>query len=149
MRTYAWIWGCENLLQFGGARLKLLVMMRPLAFVCSENMVLGTQLVDRLQELGYRVEILSDANHLSDQTRAARPFVIVSDLVSRGTDLAPMIKGLRHDQATAHIPIIGMTTNPNQQFHADAIAAGASVVAMESGILAQLPQLLDMALAVD
>ena len=48
-----------------------------------------------------------------------------------------------------HIPIIGMTTNPNQQFHADAIAAGASVVAMESGILAQLPQLLDMALAVD
>ena len=124
-------------------------MMKPLAFVCSENMVLGTQLVDRLQDLGYRVEIISDAGQLSAQTRSARPFVIVSDLVSRGTDVVPVIKGLRQDKETAHIPIIGMTTNPNQQFHADAIAAGASVVTMESGILTQLPQLLDMALAVD
>jgi len=126
-----------------------MTMMKPLAFVCSDNMVLGTQLVDRLEELGYRVEIIADAHQLSAQTRSSRPFVIVSDLVSRGTDLVPAIKGLRQDKETAHIPIIGMTTNPNRQFHANAVAAGASVVSMESGILAQLPQLLDMALAVD
>lgn len=124
-------------------------MMKPLAFVCSENMVLGTQLVDRLQDLGYRVEIISNAGQLSTQTRSARPFVIVSDLTSHGIDLVPVIKRLRQEEETAHIPVIAMTTNPNQQFHADAIAAGARVVAMESRILAQLPQLLDMALAVD
>jgi CheY-like chemotaxis protein len=124
-------------------------MMKPLAFVCCENMVLGTQLVDRLQQLGYRVEVLADPGQLSSQTRAAKPFVIVSDLVYRGMDLVPVFKSLRHGKETEHIPIIGMTTSPNQQLHADAVAAGASVVAMESGILAQLPQLLEMALAVD
>ncbi len=124
-------------------------MLKPLAFVCSENMVLGSQLVNRLQDLGYRVEVISDADQILVQARSARPFVIISDLVSRGTNAVPVIKELRQDEATAHIPVIGMTTNPRQQFHADAVAAGVSVVAMESGILAQLPQLLDIALAVE
>ncbi len=123
--------------------------MKPLAFVCSENMILGTQLVDRLHNLGYRVEIIPDADQLSAQARSARPFVIVSDLTSRGTSLMPVIRGLRQEEATAHIPVIAMTTNPNRQYHSEAVAAGASVVAMESGILAQLPQLLDVALALD
>jgi CheY-like chemotaxis protein len=124
-------------------------MMKPLAFVCSENMVLGNQLVNRLQDLGYRVEVISDGTQLSTQTASALPFVIICDLVSRGIDLVPAIRGLKQNEATGHIPVIGMTTNPDQQYHAKAVGAGASVVAMESGILVQLPQLLDMALAVD
>jgi CheY-like chemotaxis protein len=123
-------------------------MMQPLAFVCSENLILGNQLVTRLQDLGYRVEIVS-AGQLSAQARTSKPFIILCDLVSKGVDLLPTIKELRASNLTAHIPIIGITNNPNPKLQAAAVAGGATVVAMESGILAQLPQLLEMALAVE
>ena len=123
-------------------------MKEPLAFVCSENLVLGNQLVTRLQDLGYRVEMVA-RDQLCAQAVSAKPFVVLSDLVSRDADMLPIIRELRQNQATAHIPILGITSDPNQEFHAKAVAAGATVVAMESGILNQLAQLLDMALAVE
>ena len=123
--------------------------MNPLAFVCSENMVLGNQLLNRLQDLGYRAQAVGDPRQLLTLARTIKPFLIVTDLTSRQGDLLAIIKELREDESTRHIPVLGVTNQTNRQFHADAVSAGATLVAMESGILAQLPQLLDQALALD
>ena len=56
---------------------------------------------------------------------------------------------LRSSEVTAHIPVVGIARKADAQFHSEAVAAGATLISMENGILAQLPQLLDQALALE
>ena len=124
-------------------------MDQPLALICSGNAILSNQLANRLTDLGYRVQVLHSADDLVDQAQRAKPFLILADLVIQGVDLLPGIQKLRNDSTTRHIPWLGITTESGQEFHSRAIKSGATLVAMENGILAQLPQLLDQALLVE
>jgi PleD family two-component response regulator len=125
-------------------------MMRPLAFICySENMVLGNQLVNRLGDMGYRVQVISKVGEMCSLARSAKPFVIVGEISTRKAGLLPVVKEIRQDEEVCHIPILGFTSEKDQRFHSEAVASGVNLVAMENGILGQLPQLLDMALAVE
>ncbi|MSU62463.1 MAG: hypothetical protein EXS31_08710 [Pedosphaera sp.] len=123
--------------------------MKPLAFICLENSVVGSQLVNRLMDLGYQPQSVSDISQLASQAKTGKPFVIVCSLVSKRADVLQLIREMRADEATKHIPVIGVTPDLSSKFHSDAVAAGATLVVVESGVLAQLPQLLDAALAVD
>lgn len=123
-------------------------MTQPLALVCYEKLLPGSQLVNRLQDLGYRVQVLTGLSDLIEEARRARPMVAVLDLVWRETDPCTAIAGLRGHAETAHIPVVAFVDPRQRQLQEAAVSAGATLVASESGLLAQLPQLLEQALEV-
>ena len=50
-------------------------MSSPLALIFYESLLIGNQLMNRLQDLGYRVVVLSDLTKLTEQAAETRPLV--------------------------------------------------------------------------
>ena len=124
-------------------------MTTPLALVFYEYLLPGSQLVNGLQDLGYRVQTISDVPTLVLQTLHEKPLVVVVDLATNNGDVCAAIRELKRNPETKHIPIIAYTDLKNEQLQALATAAGATIVAGSDAILDQLPQLLDQALQVE
>jgi PleD family two-component response regulator len=124
-------------------------MTTPLALVLYENLLPGSQLVNRLQDLGYRVQTLNEAQTLVLQALRERPMVIIADLVSATTDVCAVIRELKRNQETKHVPVIAYADLKNEKLQSAASAAGATLVAGSDAILDQLPELLDQALQVE
>lgn len=124
-------------------------MTKPLALVFYERLMPGSQLVNRLQDIGYRVSTVMDLGALIPQVQQEMPMVIIMDLTSDKGDVNSVIKDLRGADGTAHIPIIGYTSKTNKKAQNAAVEAGAKMVAVDDAILPQLPQLLEQALEVD
>ena len=57
-------------------------MTLPLAIVFYEDLMPGSQLVNRLQDLQYRVQVVADPAELTACARSAGPMLILADLVS-------------------------------------------------------------------
>jgi len=123
-------------------------MTQPLAIVCYEILMPGSQLVNRLHDLGYRVKALTSAAQLAAEAATARPIVVLADLRSEKCDVCAQIAALRKNKDTAHIPVIAFADTKTSALHASARDAGATLVASASGVMAQLPQLLEQALEV-
>jgi len=121
-------------------------MTTPLALAFYENLLPGSQLVNGLQDLGYRVQTVNDVQTLVLQSLQEKPMVVVADLAATNGDVCAAIRELKRNPETKHIPIIAFTDLKNEKLHAVATAAGASIVAGSDAILDQLPQLLDQAL---
>ena len=124
-------------------------MTKPLALFFYENLLPGSQLVNRMQDLGYRVQVINDAHLLVDQAIQEKPLLVVTDLACQRADLCQVIKELRQTPATAHIPVLPITAQTNEQRQAAAREAGATLAAAEDAILVQLPQLLEKVLEVE
>jgi|SRR5437667_12879094 len=124
-------------------------MTTPLALVFYENLLPGSQLVNRLQDLGYRVQTISDVQTLALQALQEKPLLVVTDLVSANADVCAMIRRLKRNPETRHIPVIAFTDLKNEELQTAATAAGATMVAGNDAILDQLPELLDQALQVE
>jgi len=124
-------------------------MTKPLALVFYERLMPGSQLVNRLQDIGYRVSTCTDLGGLVAHAQKEGPMVIFMDLTSDKGDVNTVIKELREDGGTAHIPIIAFTSKSNKKAQNAAVEAGAKMVAVDEAILPQLPQLLDQALEVE
>jgi len=124
-------------------------MTKPLALVFYEALLPGSQLVNRLQDLGYRVLTHSQASSLLAQVKETRPFLLVIDLASQDADLCAIIHQLRQGPETAHIPVLAFAKDSQEQLRANAHAAGATLVAGDAAVSAHLPQLLDQVLQVE
>jgi CheY-like chemotaxis protein len=124
-------------------------MTIPLALAFYQHLFPGSQVVNRLQDLGYRVQTISDVPTLILQSRQEKPMVVVADLAAAGADVCAAIRELKKDPETKHIPVIAFTDLKNEQLRAAATAAGATMVAGSDAVLDQLPQLLDQALQVE
>jgi CheY-like chemotaxis protein len=124
-------------------------MTSPLALVFYENLLPGSQLVNRLQDLGYRVQALNDVQRIVFQAAHHKPLIVLADLGSQKTDVAAVIRQLKSHPETKHIPVIAFTDLKNQTLTAAASAAGATLVAGSDEILDQLPELLEQALRVE
>ncbi|MFO1476788.1 MAG: hypothetical protein U1F98_09065 [Verrucomicrobiota bacterium] len=124
-------------------------MTQPLALVLYEKLLPGTQLVNRLTDLKYRVRALTDAASLPDVARQERPMVVFADLTSTREDICALIGKLKSDTQTSHLPVIAIAPESDLQLQAAARKAGAALVVNDSAILGHLPQLLDQALQVD
>jgi len=123
-------------------------MTTPLALVFYERLLPGSQLVNRLQDLGYRVQTISDVQTLVRQALQEKPLILVTDLASAYADMCAIIRELKRNPETRHIPVLAFTELKNEKMQA-AAAAGATIVAGNDAILDQLPQLLDQALQVE
>lgn len=124
-------------------------MIQPLALVVYEKLLPGTQLVNRLQDLNYRVRAVTDANTLMACARQEKPMLVLADLESTRNDICKFISELRHDPATQHIPVIAIAKEGDKALLKAAQTAGATLVAGETAILGHLSHFLDQALQVE
>ena len=118
-------------------------MTSPLAILCYEKLLPGSQMITRLEDLSYRVEVLNDSSRLVEVAGQSKPMVVLVDMASDRHDVASAISRLRAGEDTAHIPILAFTTKDDEPSQETARVAGANLVASEEAILDQLPSLLN------
>lgn len=121
---------------------------QPLALVLYEKLMPGSQLVNRLQDLHYRVEILSDPDQLGLAARSDGPMLVFTDLDSRRADICAAISQLKQDPVTAHIPVIAFANERAPQLQTAGRQAGATLVVTDTALLPHLDHLLEQALQV-
>lgn len=124
-------------------------MTKPLAIVFHETLLPGSQIANRLTDIGWRVLTVNIAANVLGLVRREKPMLLVAELALRHGDFCGVIRELKMDPEIAHVPVIGYAGVHAQKLRNDAVAAGARLAAADTAILEQLPQLLDYALAVE
>jgi len=121
----------------------------PLALLCYEDLMPGTQLVNRLQDQRYRVQVVGNAAELPAVAAQHGAMLALIDLVSKKTDVCGVIRQLRATAETSHLPIIAFADEADTALQAAGKAAGATLVVTDGAILTHLPQLIEQALQVE
>ncbi|HVR34720.1 MAG TPA: hypothetical protein VMS21_02595 [Methylomirabilota bacterium] len=124
-------------------------MVRPLALIQYEKVLPGGQLVNRMQDLGYRVQTVSDASQLVEHARREKPLLVLVDLAPRTETVTLAISQLRNDPETRHVPLIAFVNDNAAHAMETARRAGATLVVTDAAIVAHLDHLLDQALHVE
>ena len=70
-------------------------MIEPLALVLYEKLLPGSQLVNRLQDLSYRVQTLADPALLVEQAEQAKPMLVLADLESTRNNVCGALARLK------------------------------------------------------
>jgi CheY-like chemotaxis protein len=122
-------------------------MTQPLALVLYEKLLPGSQLVNRLQDLQYRVQVLGETQKLVESAEQCKPMVVVVDLGSNGEEACSAITRLKKNQATEHLPVIAIAAEGFDGQKAQ--NCGATLVVSDTAILNHLPELLEQALQVE
>jgi PleD family two-component response regulator len=124
-------------------------MTQPLALVLYEKLLPGSQLANRLQDLNYRVQTISDPSLICQCAEQARPLLVVADLESSQNSVLPALSALKQNPATKHLPIIGFSREDSPEKRAAAEKAGITLFVTEAAITNHLQQLLDQALELE
>jgi len=124
-------------------------MTQPLALVVYEKLLPGTQLVNRLQDLSYRVHVVNDPESLAACAQREKPMLVLADVTSTHHDVCTAIRQLRQNPDTQHIPVIAFGPDAASAWQAPAQAAGAVLVTGETALLSHLPEFLEQALRVE
>lgn len=124
-------------------------MTSPLALLLYERLLPGSALGNKLRDQGYRIQHLTDAANLAATAEQEKPLVVFVDLEVKNSDSFAAIKSLKDTVGTAHLPILAFSSPRHEKLQADALAAGATLIASDESILAQLPAMLDQAMAVE
>jgi CheY-like chemotaxis protein len=122
--------------------------MQPLAIVFYERLMPGSQLVNRLQDLGYRVQAVNNAAQLAATVQRESPLVVLADVEAQA-DVLGAITRIKTGEATQHIPLIAFAPDNRAETMAAAQTAGARLAVGESTLAAHLPTLLDQVLQVE
>jgi len=120
-------------------------MTQPLALLLYEKLLPGSQLVNRLQDLGWRVHVIHDGSTLEKAAEEHKPVLVFADLQSTKHPVPSAIQGLRQSKSTEHIPVIAFTSD--EALTKSAVEAGASLAVSETAILQHLSQFIDQALS--
>ena len=121
-------------------------MNQPLALILYERLLPGTQLVNRLQDLQYRVHTINDIDALKPNARSLGPMLVLVDLEWSKGNIRDAISQLHQDPVTSHIPVIAFTREVTNDLEAAALQSGATLVASDNAVLNHLPQLLQQAI---
>ncbi len=124
-------------------------MTQPLALVLYEKLLPGSKLVNRLQDLGYRVLAVSAPDVLVSCAQQEKPMLVVADLAATKGKVSDAITQLKQNQATSHLPVIAFADEKDTALQQSARDAGASLVVNEVAILTHLEQFLEQALQLD
>jgi CheY-like chemotaxis protein len=138
-----------NVLQFFETHFILESMTQPLALVLYEKLLPGSQLANRLRDLNYRVQTLSDTEALVHSARQDKPLLALVDLVSRRENVCAAISQLRQEPETQHIPVIAFAPEKSMDLQRAAREAGANLVVSEAALLTHLDQFLEQALQIE
>src|SRR5688500_8668625 len=110
-------------------------MKQPLAFVVYEKLLPGTQLVNRLQDIGYRVQAITDVPALVELAQREKPIVVLADLVARKHNVCLAIEKLKKTNSTAHLPVIAFSDPEDVKLQDSAREAGATLVVNENVVI--------------
>ena len=121
-------------------------MIEPLALVLYEKLLPGTQVVNRLQDLRYRVQTVGEAGKLVECAEQVKPMLVLVDLESTRNDVCAALAKLKQNPATKHLPIIAFAAKSAAELQASAKAAGVTLIVSEAALLTHLPQFLEQAL---
>jgi CheY-like chemotaxis protein len=124
-------------------------MVKPLALVLYEKLLPGSQLVNRLQDLNYRVQTLNDAAKLLACAEESKPMVVLADLRSSRNNVADAIARLRQNPSTEHLPVIAFGEEPVSKPAKAATLPGATLLVSDAAILSHLAECLDRALEIE
>ncbi|KAF0179991.1 MAG: Response regulator receiver protein [Limisphaerales bacterium] len=124
-------------------------MTSPLALLLYERLLPGSALGNKLRDQGYRIQHLTDATTLASTAEQEKPLVVFVDLELKNSDAFAAIKSLKDTAWTAHLPILAFSSPRHEKLQADALAAGATLIASDESILTQLSAMLDQAMAVE
>ena len=125
-------------------------MTKPLAMVAYGNILLGSQLVNRMVDLGYRILTISDMGILASQAASEKPLLLILDLsAAQNGNPLEVIRNIRSTETTTHLPILAITQKTDPAFHGDLQKAGATLVAIDSAVIQQLPHLLEQVLSLE
>jgi CheY-like chemotaxis protein len=138
----------QKLLHFWRRHDKLTDVIQPLALVFYERLMPGSQLVNRLQDLNYRVLAMNAVDRLTATVQRESPLFLFIDLATPG-DVCGAIAELRATPTTAHLPVIGFAPENAPDSLAAALKAGANLAVSETAVINHLPQLIDQALNID
>lgn len=122
-------------------------MTKPLALVLYERLMPGSQLVNKLQDLGYRTETLNNPKSLLEHAEKSKPLLVIADLEPTSANVSQALSRLKENSATSHLPIIAFCADNSTDLPNAAKAA--TLVITDSAIVTHLPLFLDRALQVD
>jgi CheY-like chemotaxis protein len=122
-------------------------MTKPLALLMYQNLLPGSKLASRLRDLDYRVETQTELKTLPEQARALKPLVIIMEIQDQ--EVIDIIKEIRQNPETAHIPILAYCGLKRGPLPTQAREAGATLVASDKLILDQFSQMLEQVLLVE
>ena len=123
-------------------------MSQPLAIFFYERLMPGSQLVNRLQDLNYRVLALDNAARLAATVQREKPLLVFADLDAKG-DITAAIKKIKADETTSHVPIVGFAPDNTPDLLAAGQESGTNLAVTESALTGHLSQILEQALHVD
>lgn len=124
-------------------------MTKPRLLLFYERLLPGSQLVNRLQDLGYQVQTVPSPDELPGLTATWLPLLIVADLESSRGDVPGAVRQIRANPQTAHVPVLAFHSSQTPQLAEQARDAGATLVVQDAAVLNHLPQLLNQALEVE
>jgi CheY-like chemotaxis protein len=125
-------------------------MTQPLALVLYEKLLPGSQLVNRLQDLHYRVQAISDPAKLVVAAEQAKPMIVLADLAAAPADVCAALVRLKGNPETNHLPVIAFCSeHTGTDLQVQAQAAGATLVVSDTALLNHLPQCLEQALQIE
>ena len=124
-------------------------MTQPLALVVYERLLPGTQLINRLQDMNYRVLGVTDAATLLTCAQQEKPMVVLADLVSTKNNVCAAIETMKRSPDTQHIPVVAIAPDDAAELQKSARAAGVALIVNETAVLNHLPQFLEQALQIE
>ena len=132
---------------FFRALFQALAVIKPLALVLYEKLLPGSQLVNRLQDLNYRVETLTDPELLVQCAEQSKPMIVLADLHSTNNNVTAALLRLKQTPATQHLPVIAFGGPTSDSTAPESSPVG--MVVGEAALLNYLPQLLEQALHIE
>jgi len=124
-------------------------MTKPLALLFYEKLLPGSQLLNRLQDLGYRVQTTNDVNVVPELARSTRPLLVFMDLQDRQGRVPVIIESLKRSEETCHLPVVAFAPERENVLQELARKAGASMVVNEGVLLQHLEHFMDQALQIE
>lgn len=124
-------------------------MTQPLAVLLFERLLPGSQLVNRLQDLGYRVSQTPGASALVQTCIQEKPILVIADVREQDDAVRAALRALTSDPQTQHLPVIGIVPAKSPQTAEEIRSFGVKLVVHDSVILAHLDQFIDQALQLD
>jgi PleD family two-component response regulator len=124
-------------------------MTQPLALVLYEKLLPGSQLVNRLQDMNYRVQSVSDPGLLVECCEQTKPMLLLADLRADHQKVCAAIARLKQNPATRHVPVIAFGDQDSPELQKSSLEAGVTLIVSESALLNHLPECLDQALTLE
>ena len=123
-------------------------MSKPLALVYYSNLMPGSQLANRLLDLGYGVQNLNNAAAIVSTCERDKPLVLIAELWPQ-SEVCAAVAQIKATPATQHISVLGYSQTQDETVQGKAREAGVNLLAGTAAISDYLPQLLEQILNVE